>query len=282
MKDYYDILGVSKHASLGEIKNRYRYLVQAYHPDKFESNAHKIQAEEDFKRIDEAYQVVSALAKKHEYDQQQETASRHSDKRTPLINQFLRTAHSIMPSLEDLGVAPFVLHTGPEFVSNEDAAKRSDNPQAVLKELQEFGKVGSLGVHYSAIPSYPCILGFFVSEYQTVDGATRSFQSIKADQSSLKTIGLLDLPPDLGDDQIGTEVDLEVADTTLKNTIYKVSGHFIIRFRRRQFINSVQMVFASIPRKKALHNSIRFARVMDARTAQLLGLSCSPSETRAG
>ena len=129
-------------------------------------------------------------------------------------------------------------------------------------------------MHYSAIPSYPCILGFFVSEYQTVDGATRSFQSVKADQSSLKIIEFLDLPSDLGDDQIGMEIDLEVADTTLKNTIYKVSGHFIIRFRRRQFVNSVQMVFASIPRKKALHNSIDFARFMDARTAQLLGLGC--------
>lgn len=68
MEDFYQILGVSPKASLEEIKERFRFLAQAYHPDKFASTNHKAQAEEQFKRINEAYQVLSDPRKRAEYD----------------------------------------------------------------------------------------------------------------------------------------------------------------------------------------------------------------------
>lgn len=65
MTNYYEILGVQKTASYAELKSAYRNLAVAYHPDK---NPGSIQAEEIFKRINEAYQIVSDPAKRSRYD----------------------------------------------------------------------------------------------------------------------------------------------------------------------------------------------------------------------
>jgi curved DNA-binding protein len=65
-KDYYKILGVDKKASEDEIKRAYRKLALKYHPDR---NPDDKQAEEKFKEINEAYQVLSDPAKRTRYDQ---------------------------------------------------------------------------------------------------------------------------------------------------------------------------------------------------------------------
>lgn len=64
-KDYYKILGVSKEASAQEIKKSYRKLALKYHPDKNPGNK---QAEEKFKEISEANEVLSAPEKRKKYD----------------------------------------------------------------------------------------------------------------------------------------------------------------------------------------------------------------------
>merc|ERR1712180_168423 len=64
-KDYYSILGVAKGASDDEIKKAYRKLALKYHPDKNQSPG----AEERFKEIGEAYDVLSDSRKKQIYDQ---------------------------------------------------------------------------------------------------------------------------------------------------------------------------------------------------------------------
>lgn len=65
-KDYYKILGVDRKASADEIRTTYRKLAMKYHPDK---NPGDKKAEDRFKEINEAYQVLSDDAKRAKYDQ---------------------------------------------------------------------------------------------------------------------------------------------------------------------------------------------------------------------
>jgi len=64
-RDYYKILNVDKRADSKTIKNAYRKLARKYHPD---VNPHDPGAEERFKEINEAYEVLSDPEKKKKYD----------------------------------------------------------------------------------------------------------------------------------------------------------------------------------------------------------------------
>jgi curved DNA-binding protein len=65
-KDYYKTLGVERKASADDIRKAYRKLAMQYHPDK---NPGDKKAEEKFKEINEAYQVLSDEQKRARYDQ---------------------------------------------------------------------------------------------------------------------------------------------------------------------------------------------------------------------
>jgi len=66
MADYYETLGVTKGSSADEIKKAYRKLARKYHPD---VNPNDKQAEDQFKKISEAYAVLGDAEKKKQYDQ---------------------------------------------------------------------------------------------------------------------------------------------------------------------------------------------------------------------
>ena len=65
-KDYYDTLGVQRDADAKEVKRAYRKLAVQYHPDK---NPNDKAAEERFKEINEAYEVLGDREKRAKYDQ---------------------------------------------------------------------------------------------------------------------------------------------------------------------------------------------------------------------
>jgi curved DNA-binding protein len=64
-KDYYQVLGVDKNASSEEIKKAFRKLAKKFHPD---ANQKNIKAEEKFKEINEAYEVLGDQEKRKKYD----------------------------------------------------------------------------------------------------------------------------------------------------------------------------------------------------------------------
>lgn len=65
-KDFYELLGVSRSATQDEIKAAYRKLALKYHPDR---NPNNKEAEDKFKEVSEAYQVLSDAQKRSRYDQ---------------------------------------------------------------------------------------------------------------------------------------------------------------------------------------------------------------------
>lgn len=64
-KDYYDILGVSRDADDKQIKKAFRKLARRYHPD---LNPNNKEAEQRFKEVNEAYEILSDPEKKKQYD----------------------------------------------------------------------------------------------------------------------------------------------------------------------------------------------------------------------
>ncbi len=64
-RNYYDVLGVKKTATQDEVKKAYRKLARQYHPD---ANPNDPKAEEKFKEVSSAYEVLSDADKRKQYD----------------------------------------------------------------------------------------------------------------------------------------------------------------------------------------------------------------------
>ena len=65
-RDYYEVLGVAKNASDAEVKKAFRRLAMKYHPDRNQGDK---EAENKFKEVQEAYEVISDAQKRAAYDQ---------------------------------------------------------------------------------------------------------------------------------------------------------------------------------------------------------------------
>lgn len=102
--DYYKILGVSKNASAEEMKKQYRRLARKYHPDVSKEK----NAEENFKQVKEAYEVLKDPVKKQAYDQMG-SQSHGSQGFTPPPGWKFRKAEAEPPlhEFEDTGFSEF-------------------------------------------------------------------------------------------------------------------------------------------------------------------------------
>ena len=99
-RDYYEILGVDKKASVDGIKSSYRKLAMQFHPDRNKSP----DAEEKFKEISEAYAVLSDQNKRQQYDQ---FGHAGIDMRYSQEDIFKGAAPDIEDILRDFGVSGF-------------------------------------------------------------------------------------------------------------------------------------------------------------------------------
>ncbi len=97
-KDYYAILGVSRTATIEEIKKAYRKLAIKYHPDK---NPGDKEAEEKFKEISEAYEVLSNEEKRRIYDQYGYEGLKNSGFKAPDIEEILRDFENLFGGFGD-------------------------------------------------------------------------------------------------------------------------------------------------------------------------------------
>ena len=79
-KDYYKILGVKKSDKTKDIKKRYRELARKHHPD---TNEGSKKAEENFKRISEAYEILGNAKKRKKYDTLRANGRRQQSSRSP-------------------------------------------------------------------------------------------------------------------------------------------------------------------------------------------------------
>jgi len=79
MKDYYSILDVPSNASQDKIRDQYRFLLHAWHPDKFPVPEQKAKAQERTKELNEAYNILSKPAKRAEYDREYSFQSSNFD-----------------------------------------------------------------------------------------------------------------------------------------------------------------------------------------------------------
>ena len=119
-KDYYDVLGVARNASDAEIKKAFRTLARKYHPDVAKDKA---TAEEKFKEINEANEVLSDPVKRRKYDELGENWNHPERARTAtgriwrlqrrssreVLNSILTARVSAISSSSSLAVAVAVL-----------------------------------------------------------------------------------------------------------------------------------------------------------------------------
>ena len=141
MKDYYKILGVDKNATQDEIKKVFRALAQQYHPDKNSDPG----AEEKFKEINEAYEILRDKEKRAEYDrhlQFYENASMHGGFR-----------HGFGSPFDEMGINSifdiFGMRVDPYRYPNQYATKRNNDIVAnVTLTLEEIfsGKILNLDI----------------------------------------------------------------------------------------------------------------------------------------
>lgn len=136
MKNYYEILEVDKNASDEIIKVAYKALVKKYHPDLKEGNA-KINAEDKIKQINEAYDILSNLEKKSEYDQNLINESISKEQYEIIINENINLKRELSIYRNNYNYQSNVKHTQTPNYTNT-YTNNTYNQQSQQKNSKSF------------------------------------------------------------------------------------------------------------------------------------------------
>src|ERR1043165_4130059 len=118
-EDLYHILGVASNVSPEKIKEQFRFLAQAFHPDKHASPAHKARAEEMLRKITAAYRVLSDPLQRAAYDKKRSIHSAIFED-----HGMFQREHAPSPDSQD-------------HPSNGSQTRRPDYAQIVVRRFQQ-------------------------------------------------------------------------------------------------------------------------------------------------
>lgn len=167
-EDLYNILGVSPNVAPEKIKEQFRFLAQAFHPDKHASSAHKARAGEMLRKITEAYRVLSDPLQRAAYDKRRamhdasfEELGVFQRERAPAVghDQAAQASHSQRPAYAHIVArrfqqgyacsecggsvrenARFCLHCGKTFAA-EVAETSQESAPALLQAQKSYSKL---------------------------------------------------------------------------------------------------------------------------------------------
>jgi len=140
-KDYYKTLGVARTASADEIKQAFRKLARQYHPDVAKTKAG---AEEKFKEVNEAYEVLGDPGKKARYDEMGPNWQEGAAGAPPPRDGFRRSGSGGGPDFEfgGTGFSDFFESFFSDRRSGSRSSSRSRNPRADYGEDNAFAQAG--------------------------------------------------------------------------------------------------------------------------------------------
>ena len=142
MKDYYSILEIDKNADKNTIKNAYKKLALKYHPDKNTDN--KEQAEEKFKEISEAYEILSDDQKKNNYDNGQNIIIQNHNPFDIFENIFKNHNTTININLNTINTNFSSTNTTTQIIGNkkitriQKTTKTDNGTQTTIEEKVEY------------------------------------------------------------------------------------------------------------------------------------------------
>ena len=136
MKNYYEILEVNKSASPETISKVYKFLAKKYHPDANLDNSQE--AEEKFKQISEAYEVLSDEEKRKQYDLKLETYQTNNSPQTVPIEDFIELRNYCKQLEDTLNQYSSIGNTTTSNIyTNNNDSQYQTNSQATQYEVAQ-------------------------------------------------------------------------------------------------------------------------------------------------
>lgn len=138
MKNYYKILEINKNANKEEIKSAYKKLALKYHPDKNKTN--KEEAENKFKEISEAYEILSDDQKKFNYDNGQNVVI-HNHNPFDIFEHMFNNHHSSFNiDISNINSSFTSVNTSTQIIGNKKITrveKTINTPNGVQTTIEE-------------------------------------------------------------------------------------------------------------------------------------------------